>query len=47
MQTLLNLKIKNHSILLEYVSANPTGPLHIGHVRGAVYGDTLARVGSI
>lgn len=32
-------------ILLEYVSANPTGPLHIGHVRGAVYGDTLARVG--
>ena len=32
-------------ILLEYVSANPTGPLHIGHVRGAVFGDTLARVG--
>lgn len=36
---------KDESILLEYVSANPTGPLHIGHVRGAVYGDTLARVG--
>ncbi|MCI6988142.1 MAG: arginine--tRNA ligase [Campylobacter sp.] len=36
---------KNKSILIEYVSANPTGPLHIGHVRGAVYGDTLARVG--
>ncbi|PSM52043.1 arginyl-tRNA synthetase [Campylobacter blaseri] len=36
---------KNSSILLEYVSANPTGPLHIGHTRGAVYGDTLARVG--
>lgn len=34
------------SIFIEYVSANPTGPLHIGHVRGAVYGDTLARVGS-
>ncbi|CAA6801242.1 MAG: Arginyl-tRNA synthetase (EC [uncultured Campylobacterales bacterium] len=33
------------SILLEYVSANPTGPLHIGHARGAVYGDTLYRVG--
>lgn len=38
-------KSKNQKILLEYVSANPTGPLHIGHVRGAVYGDTLARVG--
>lgn len=36
---------KNSSILIEYVSANPTGPLHIGHTRGAVYGDTLARVG--
>ncbi|HDX6330184.1 arginine--tRNA ligase [Campylobacter fetus] len=31
-------------IFIEYISANPTGPLHIGHVRGAVYGDTLARV---
>jgi arginyl-tRNA synthetase len=33
-------------ILLEFVSANPTGPLHIGHARGAVWGDVLARVGS-
>lgn len=33
------------SLLLEYISANPTGPLHIGHVRGAVFGDTLVRVG--
>jgi arginyl-tRNA synthetase len=32
-------------ILLEYVSANPTGPLHIGHARGAVFGDALCRVG--
>ena len=32
-------------ILLEFVSANPTGPLHIGHARGAVYGDTLLRMG--
>lgn len=32
-------------ILLEYVSANPTGPLHIGHARGAVYGDCLCRLG--
>ena len=31
-------------IQLEYVSANPTGPLHIGHGRGAAVGDTLARV---
>ncbi|MBC6439840.1 MAG: arginine--tRNA ligase [Rhodospirillales bacterium] len=27
---------------VEYVSANPTGPLHVGHARGAVYGDALA-----
>lgn len=35
----------NKKILLEFVSANPTGPLHIGHARGAIFGDTLARVG--
>ena len=29
---------------IEYVSANPTGPLHIGHGRGAVVGDALARI---
>ena len=29
---------------VEYVSANPTGPMHIGHARGAVYGDVLANV---
>ncbi|MEL6533549.1 MAG: arginine--tRNA ligase [Pseudomonadota bacterium] len=29
-------------VLVEYVSANPTGPLHIGHTRGAVFGDALA-----
>jgi arginyl-tRNA synthetase len=29
---------------LEFVSANPTGPLHLGHVRGAVIGDVLARL---
>jgi arginyl-tRNA synthetase len=27
---------------VEYVSANPTGPLHVGHTRGAVFGDALA-----
>jgi arginyl-tRNA synthetase len=35
---------KKTKILLEFVSANPTGPLHIGHARGAVYGDTLYRL---
>lgn len=33
------------SFMLEFVSANPTGPLHIGHARGAVFGDALARLG--
>ena len=36
---------KNESILLEYVSANPTGPLHIGHARGAIVGDILNKIG--
>ncbi len=31
-------------VLLEYVSANPTGPLHVGHGRGAAYGASLAAV---
>lgn len=31
-------------VLLEFVSANPTGPLHVGHGRGAVVGDVLARI---
>lgn len=31
-------------ILVEFVSANPTGPLHVGHGRGAAIGDSLARV---
>ena len=31
-------------ILLEFVSANPTGYLHVGHGRGAAYGDSLARI---
>ena len=30
--------------LVEYVSANPTGPLHVGHGRGAAAGDSLARI---
>ncbi|PMP95728.1 MAG: arginine--tRNA ligase, partial [Thermodesulfobacterium geofontis] len=35
---------KGKKILVEFVSANPTGPLHIGHGRGAAYGDSLARI---
>lgn len=31
-------------VLVEFVSANPTGPLHVGHGRGAAYGDALARI---
>jgi len=30
-----------HKINVEYVSANPTGPMHVGHTRGAVFGDAL------
>ena len=35
---------KGRKILLEFVSANPTGPLHIGHGRGAAVGDSMARL---
>ncbi|MDR1396900.1 MAG: arginine--tRNA ligase [Desulfarculales bacterium] len=31
-------------VMVEYVSANPTGPLHVGHGRGAAFGDALARL---
>src|SRR5256885_8688914 len=30
-------------VLIEFVSANPTGPMHVGHARNAAYGDSLAR----
>ncbi len=33
---------QNKKMMVEYVSANPTGPLHVGHTRGAVFGDALA-----
>ena len=33
---------KNNSYNIEFVSANPTGPMHVGHCRGAIYGDVLA-----
>ncbi len=35
---------KGQKVQVEFVSANPTGPLHIGHGRGAAVGDTLARL---
>ncbi|MDC1284826.1 arginine--tRNA ligase [Gammaproteobacteria bacterium] len=34
----------NQSLHIEYVSANPTGPLHVGHGRGAAYGASLAKL---
>ena len=33
---------KGEKVNVEYVSANPTGPMHVGHTRGAVFGDALA-----
>ncbi len=35
---------EGNKVLVEYVSANPTGPLHIGHGRGAAVGDSLSRI---
>jgi arginyl-tRNA synthetase len=35
---------KREKVVIEYVSANPTGPMHAGHVRGAVIGDTLSNL---
>ncbi len=50
----ISLILKNHKIYgskksnetynIEFVSANPTGPMHVGHCRGAVYGDVLANL---
>ena len=34
----------NSTYNIEFVSANPTGPLHVGHCRGAIYGDVLANL---
>ena len=40
----VNLKEKKISYLIEFVSANPTGPLHVGHCRGAILGDVLSNL---
>ena len=39
-----NQSHRGESVLLEYVSANPTGPLHLGHARQAALGDVLANI---
>ena len=39
-----NLKEKKNSYLVEFVSANPTGPLHVGHCRGAILGDVISNI---
>ena len=36
--------ISKEKIQIEFVSANPTGPLHVGHGRGAAYGDAIGRI---
>jgi arginyl-tRNA synthetase len=36
--------VQGERILIEFVSANPTGPMHVGHARNAAYGDALARL---
>ena len=40
----INNKEKKKNYLIEFVSANPTGPLHVGHCRGAILGDVLANL---
>ena len=39
-----NKNEKTRKYLVEFVSANPTGPLHVGHCRGAVFGDVLSNL---
>ncbi|MDR2544762.1 MAG: arginine--tRNA ligase [Methanobrevibacter sp.] len=39
-----NLKSKDFKVILEHTSANPNGPLHIGHIRNGIIGDCLSRL---
>ena len=39
-----NSKEEKNNYLVEFVSANPTGPLHVGHCRGAILGDVISNV---
>ena len=40
----VNKKEKKNKYLVEFVSANPTGPLHVGHCRGAILGDVISNM---
>ena len=40
----INTKEKKKNYLVEFVSANPTGPLHVGHCRGAILGDVITNI---
>ncbi len=40
----INQKEKKNKYLIEFVSANPTGPLHVGHCRGAILGDVISNI---
>ena len=40
----INTNEKKQKYLIEFVSANPTGPLHVGHSRGAILGDVIANI---
>ena len=40
----MDLNKNNETYNIEFVSANPTGPMHVGHCRGAIYGDVLANL---
>jgi len=40
----VNTKKKKNKYLIEFVSANPTGPLHVGHCRGAILGDVISNL---
>jgi arginyl-tRNA synthetase len=40
----VNIKEKKQKYLIEFVSANPTGPLHVGHCRGAILGDVISNL---
>ena len=40
----VDIKEKKKKYLIEFVSANPTGPLHVGHCRGAILGDVISNI---
>jgi len=40
----VNIKEEKKKYLIEFVSANPTGPLHVGHCRGAILGDVISNI---